>query len=118
AVDYDPEHLREFTILADTVTSVETALTTITTGSFSLNKIKLGIWDEGTFRGGIDLMPQAGGRAEIGYWVGKEHVGQAYASRAARLLAHWTFRQLHGFDTVYAKIHHQNIASQRAIAKA
>ena len=116
-VDYDRSHLRAFAPnLVQDVTSVDTALTRL--ANFDTTKIKFGIWDEGLLRGGIDLMPQAGGRAEVGYWVGGEHTGNGYASRATGLLARWTFRTMVSFDTVYAKIRTENLPSQRAISKA
>ena len=79
--------------------------------------INFGIWDQAVLRGGIDLTTLDTKTAEIGYWVGKEHTGNRYASRAQQLLAAWTFNHL-SFTSLITKVAAANVASQRTSERA
>lgn len=116
-IDYDRLHLDEYGPIF--IGAIETP------GDVSLYlaqqdglKNRFGIWDQGKLRGEIDFMPRAGGEAEVGYWVGKEHTGHGYASRAQRLLTEWAFNRFTYFETLYTQVHSGNIASQRTSINA
>jgi RimJ/RimL family protein N-acetyltransferase len=80
-------------------------------------KYRFGIWDNGVMVGSNNLTPEDNGRAELGSWVGKEHIGQGYAGRARALLVDFAFNRL-GFDEVYCDIVVGNEPSKRSVEKS
>lgn len=68
--------------------------------------------------GATGVFPR-GGRAlgGIGYWVGREHRRQGYATRAVRLLAQWAFAEA-GFQRLVADVITGNDASMRVLEAA
>lgn len=82
---------------------------------------RLGIWNDGTLRGMIELIRKPDKRkAEIGYWIGKEHTGQGFAWRAQRLLtsAVLTRSFTPSVDAVFTRILPTNEASIHTSEKA
>lgn len=86
-------------------------------------------WDNGTNRDfGIELRNQVQGmislmdidythkRAELGYWLGKEHRSQKYMQEAAYALINYAWEQL-GLERVYARTDSDNPKSG-AVLKA
>lgn len=116
-VEYDRDHFIEFgheiSVTLDSVTSAQAYI-----GQSHGFTRHLGIWDEGVLRGEIDLTMLPNGLGEVGYWVGKEHIGHRYASRAQRLLTDWAFDRFTYFQTLQARINQRNIASQRTALAA
>jgi RimJ/RimL family protein N-acetyltransferase len=116
AAAYDYEHLRKFTpSVVEEYRSLSAALSSI--ARHDSRKIQLGIWDQGTLRGSIELMPWMN-ESEVAYWVGAEHTGHHYAARAARLLARWAFQAFPFTDSLFTRVAHDNIASQKTSLSA
>ncbi len=67
--------------------------------------------------GVIDLRPQQGHSAEVGYWTGVPWWGQGYMSEALRAIIRHAFRDL-GLQRVYASHFASNLASGRVMQKA
>jgi len=68
--------------------------------------------------GAIDIRPLARHKkAEIGYWIGKPHWGQSYATEAARAIIRYGFETL-GLNRIYATHFIENPASGRVMQKA
>src|SRR5262245_10759988 len=55
-------------------------------------------------------------RAELGYWLGRAHWGQAFASEAAAALLDWGFRELR-LERVFAQYLDDNRRSGRVLEK-
>ncbi len=76
---------------------------------------------DGTYVGSINLepIPSANNpqRAEVGYYLGKEFIGKGYMKDALAVLVDFAFQQL-GYTELFAKIHPQNIPSQKVITSA
>jgi RimJ/RimL family protein N-acetyltransferase len=72
---------------------------------------------DGALLGGVGLHHLEKGRpwAEAGWWLGREHRGQGYATEAVNLLVRTGFRSL-GLHRVEARIFPRNRAS-RALAR-
>jgi RimJ/RimL family protein N-acetyltransferase len=71
-----------------------------------------------TVAGAVGVFP-VDGRAlgRIGYWIGREHRRQGYASRAVRLLTRWAFAEA-GFARLEADVIAGNDASMRVLEAA
>jgi [ribosomal protein S5]-alanine N-acetyltransferase len=70
--------------------------------------------------GGITLSNirrRAAQTATLGYWMGERHAGKGHMTRAVRLLADFSFREL-GLDRVEAACLPENLASVRVLEKA
>ena len=67
---------------------------------------------DGALVGGAGLhhLDPENGRAELGYWIGREHRRQGYAAEAAGALTSFAFRRL-GFHRVEARIFPGNVGS-------
>lgn len=73
--------------------------------------------ESGALVGSIELrLVPAHRRAELGYWVGRPHWGQGYATEAADALVRWGFATL-GLHRVNAAHLTRNPASGRVLAK-
>lgn len=63
------------------------------------------------------LNPDASGkRAELGYWIGRPHWGNGYATEAAQALIDYGFKTL-GLERVDVSCRVVNVASRRVISK-
>jgi len=80
-------------------------------------RYRFGIWDNGVMVGSDNLTPEENGGAKLGSWVGKEYVGQGYASRARALLIEFAFNKL-GLDEVHCDIVVGNEPSRRSVEKS
>ena len=56
-------------------------------------------------------------KAEVGYWVGKRHWSNGYATEAIRAVAQFAFRDLE-LHRIYATTDMTNLASQRVLEKS
>jgi len=79
------------------------------------DKLRLGIWNEGTFIGSINLTPDKHGAAEIGYWLDDRYSGQGYATIATKALARYSSKK---YTVVYAKVSDENSASRAVLERA
>lgn len=114
---YDPDHLRQFRdVTADKYPDVSSVRESIEHPR-NPDKLRFGIWDSGVMVGSINLTPEDDDRAEIGYWVGKQHAGHGYAVRSTDLLVGYAFSSL-GLSEVYANIVVGNEASRKSVEKS
>ncbi len=79
------------------------------------DKWRLGIWDDETLVGSINLTPRPRGEAEIGYWVGAEYVGHGYATTATRALTQFARDK---FSNLKAKVRQDNVASKKTLIRS
>lgn len=83
------------------------------------DKLRYGIWTaDNDYVGTINFTPDKGNpkSGEIGYYVGQGYSGKGYATDAAVALTQ--FLQNHGWTKPYAKVHKDNLASQKVLQKA
>ena len=68
--------------------------------------------DDHTVLGEVGMVPLAGGpsRAELGWWVAREHRRQGIATRAVALFANWLRDELE-FTDLFAEVDPENPAS-------
>lgn len=111
----DPEHLRAEGI-TDKYPDAAAVRQTIEHPD-NPEKYRFGIWDGDTLVGSNNLTPKGEGKAELGSWVGGEHIGKSYASRARRLLLDFAFNTL-GLEEVFSDIVVDNEKSRRSILKS
>lgn len=113
AVQADPNHLRQF---GDTTADKYQTLAEVTAARLNAgDKVRMGIWDEGTFVGTVNLRPDSKGGAELGYWTHPDYVGRGYATLGAQALAAYGAEH---FETVYAKVVEGNDASTHVLESA
>ncbi|MGE5548811.1 MAG: bifunctional GNAT family N-acetyltransferase/(deoxy)nucleoside triphosphate pyrophosphohydrolase [Solirubrobacterales bacterium] len=67
--------------------------------------------------GAVGFGTEHDGTPEIGYWVGREHWGEGYATEAVRRLLRHLFADL-GYPRAWASAHPDNAASRRVLEKA
>lgn len=69
---------------------------------------------DGQLLGGVGLhrLEEGQARAEIGYWLGREHRGHGYATEAVNLLLAVGFNRL-GLHRIEARVYPRNLASRR-----
>lgn len=76
---------------------------------------------DGAYIGGIGLKPGKDVEArmmEIGYWLGRDHRGQGYASEAVAGFSDWTFATFPQLQRLEAMVFEGNTASERVLVKA
>lgn len=78
-------------------------------------KLRFGIYVRDKMVGSINLTPQET-EPEIGYWIGKEHVGHGYATDAVKLLSNYAFTNF-GLDQLYGVVTVGNVASRKTLEK-
>ncbi|MBC2651435.1 GNAT family N-acetyltransferase [Novosphingobium flavum] len=66
--------------------------------------------------GTVALMAGAGGRTELGYWIGRAHWGRGFATEAVR--AALVLARTLGHSEIHAAHFHDNPASGRVLRKA
>ena len=71
---------------------------------------------DGLLVGVVGFRPRSDGTVETGYWIAKKHRGHGYAAEATRRLATHAFERL-GYRRVVAAVKHENIASQKVLAR-
>lgn len=84
--------------------------------STNSNRYRFGIWDNARMVGGINLGEHDDTSAEVGFWVGTEHVGNGYASRALKSIIVFGFEYL-GKDELFANVLIGNDASRVTLEK-
>ena len=72
--------------------------------------------DDGRSIGGVGLMRDAPGEADLGWFLEKAYWGRGYASEAARLLLDFGFGEL-GLQRMRATCRSENAASERVMQK-
>jgi ribosomal-protein-serine acetyltransferase len=75
---------------------------------------RFGIWDKESLVGFIKLTETPEEPVEIGYWLGSEFQHKGYMARSVKALTDYAVNEL-GYDKVIAKVHKQNVASQRVL---
>jgi|GEM_PF-1455535 len=116
-IDFDRDHLRQFHEPTGNMYRKPLEFARSVAHPDKAFKLRFGIWHDYTVVGSINLMPLEGNRAQIGYWIGKQHVRKGYASDALAALSRFAFEQL-GYDELQAKVDVGNIASRGVLAKA
>ena len=115
-VDASREHLgKPYSLISQYLPTLQSVQNNILQAS--LNHYKFGVWESDKFRGSAELVAQPNQEAEIGCWIGADHVGKNFATRSTQLLTHWAFREL-DIESVIAKIHKENVVSKRVIYKS
>lgn len=116
-VDFDRDHLSQNEdVTASKYPTVDAVRMSIKKPA-STNKYRFGIWDGDKMVGSDNLTLKENNMAELGSWVGKEHIGHNYAARARKLLVDFAFNQL-GLDEVFCEIVVGNIASRKSVEKS
>jgi ribosomal-protein-alanine N-acetyltransferase len=72
--------------------------------------------NDGAYMGGCGVHLRDGGAFEIGYWLGKPHWGQGYATEAARKVSAFAFHVLKA-ERLMAGWFHDNPASGHVLEK-
>jgi RimJ/RimL family protein N-acetyltransferase len=80
-------------------------------------RLDFGIRADGQLIGEIDLVRQIPQRAELIYWIDKNHRGRGYASRAVKALTEHAFSDL-GVETLRAWVAGENKLSQKTLETA
>lgn len=116
AVDANRDHLSQFgDETADkypTLASVEDSIA----NPNNPDKLRMGIWEGGTFVGSINLTPSDDGSdAEVGYWLDKRYTGNGYATVATKALAGYAKNK---FRRVHAEVVEGNEASIGVLERA
>ena len=115
-VDASREHLdKPYSLISQYLPTIQSVRNNILHAS--LTHYKFGVWEADKFRGSAELVTQSNQEAEIGCWIGADHVGKNFATRSTQLLTHWAFREL-DIESVVAKIHKENVVSKRVIYKS
>ncbi len=83
----------------------------------NLNRLRMGIWNTHTFVGSANITFLPYGFAEVGYYLGKEHLKRGYATLSVVALTNYAFNQ-RGCENVFAHAHKQNIPSIRVLERA
>ena len=81
------------------------------------NRLDFGILLGSQIIGGIDLVPQTPGRAELIYWIDHDHKGRGYAKEAVKTLAVHSLNTL-DYHALRAWVHRDNIPSQKTLENA
>ncbi|MCH2164783.1 MAG: GNAT family N-acetyltransferase [Marinovum sp.] len=78
------------------------------------------IVDRRTIVGQVRADFRAGGgqETELSYWIGREHWGQNYASKAIKIFTEEVFREYPELNQLFARVHPDNGASRRVVEKA
>ncbi|MGE5506076.1 MAG: bifunctional GNAT family N-acetyltransferase/(deoxy)nucleoside triphosphate pyrophosphohydrolase [Actinomycetota bacterium] len=72
---------------------------------------------DGEVIGCVGFGTDTDGTPELGYWLGRDHWGQGYATEAVRRLLRHLFADL-GYQRAWASIHPDNKPSRRVLEKA
>lgn len=115
-IEYDREHLSQY---GDTTSrkyqKVDDVVASIVNPS-NPHKYRFGVFVKNKMVGSVNLTPKDNTSAEIGVWIGKEHVGNAYAYKGMLLLLDFAFNILN-LDNVFALITIGNTPSKKSIEK-
>ncbi|MBI5803158.1 GNAT family N-acetyltransferase [Candidatus Pacearchaeota archaeon] len=79
-------------------------------------RLRMGIWNEETLVGSINITPKGDKRAEVGYWLGKEYTGKGYMTTSLSALTDYALSD--GFDEVFAEVITENESSIRVLVRA
>ena len=61
---------------------------------------------------------EAASDAEISYWLGEPHWGKGHGTAIVSLFSYQSFRKHPNLKSIFARIHKDNIASQRVVEKS
>ncbi|HEU5005187.1 MAG TPA: GNAT family N-acetyltransferase [Candidatus Saccharimonadales bacterium] len=113
-VDFDRDHLSQHgEPTAQNYSSLEKARERLANPG---EKQRFGIWVNGEMVGSINLTPQED-TAELGYWIGKQHVGHGYAAKATQALVKHAFA-VEPWNYIFAIVDKDNQASVRTLENA
>lgn len=120
-IDEDRPHLSQthsgvFDDTADKYRTVEDVLRSIIKPK-NPQKLRFGVWVNGSLVGSNNLTPLGGSRVESGSWIGGKHIGHGFAAGGRALLARLVFEQL-GYDEIVSKIYRGNEASRRSVERS
>lgn len=73
---------------------------------------RFGVWLDETLIGRVDLIPQDGSNAVLGYWLDRDRLGSGFATAACRALLAYGATDMHVTD-VWAGVTHGN---ERSVA--
>jgi RimJ/RimL family protein N-acetyltransferase len=117
-IEFDRDHLSQFGMpIAADYTDKRKVLFSIGMQQYRPDLSRFGIWDGDVLVGSNMASLRAGNRAELSTWIGKEHIGHAYASRARDLLVDYAFHTLN-VGGVYSRIVVGNEPSRRSVEKS
>ena len=118
-IGFDPDHHRQFgDRTADKYPDVESIERSIADQSESVHRF--GIWTnemESEMVGIIELTELGEGCFEVGYWVGKSHVGNGFARKALKEVETYAFGQLDALQLT-AYVDKDNEASKSTVGRA
>lgn len=118
-VDFDRDHLSQFgDITASKYQTVEEVIRSFDENDEDYNpfKLRFGVWNDGAMIGTINLMPSQDKKAEVGYWIGKEHLGRGYGAKALNSLVNFAFVGL-GYEELEAEVEIDNKYSRGVLEK-
>lgn len=115
-IDFDRDHLSQFgDTTADKYKTVEAVTKSILEPENPF-RLRFGVWNGNVMVGSINITPGQEETAEIGYLVGKEHIGNNYAPKAVDTLTEFAFNGL-GYTKLEAEVERDNKASARVLEK-
>ena len=84
--------------------------------TISREELTFNTFNNGSLVGGIELTPHENNSYELGYWLGRQHWGQGFATEACKGLLHYAAETLgiRNFKSSYMK---GNDVSARVLAK-
>ncbi len=119
-IDRNREHLSQNgDQTSEKYPTLESVLESITHPS-NPNRLRFGIWENGTYVGTINLTiqeTQEGKEAEIGYYLGKEFEGRGYMTKAAKRIVQYSLDELQ-LNEVHAWLNRNNSRSAETIKRA
>jgi len=117
-IDYDRAHMSQFD--DDTATKYQTLedVKESIVNPKSLYRQRFGIWVDNTMVGSINLDPtRKRDGTEVGYWIGKEHIGHGYAAKALETIIPFAFESRPDKGHLFAKVAIGNHASRKTLEK-
>ncbi|GAC1387420.1 MAG: hypothetical protein NVSMB37_4740 [Candidatus Saccharimonadales bacterium] len=115
-IDADREHLTQYGEITSYLYTTPDDIVASIERPTNLQRIRFAMWDQRQIVGSISLTLDGFNGGELGYWVGGEHIGHNYATRATKLLTNYAFTTL-DLDALYAEVHPHNYASRRTLEK-
>ena len=68
--------------------------------------------------GDAPMQVYVGGGTKISYWLGEPHWGKGHGTAIVSLFSYQSFRKHPNLKSIFARIHKDNIASQRVVEKS
>jgi RimJ/RimL family protein N-acetyltransferase len=80
----------------------------------SADRLRTGIWNDGTFVGSANLTPVSPDSVALGYWLDGRQTGKGYVTVAARALAYYGLER---YRVVEASTHRDNHSSMAVLGR-